>query len=217
MSAAAARRIGGSAHGRRPVFGPPCTVRCWSSFKTPIRSTDRARPSTARAYLQKRGSATEPEHDGSGKAEHEAPPRRGRQRHVARLKADWNSLPRQPHAGCPPECGAGVRTGRRCRSRRRPDKLHADKGYDHRRCRSECRRAASHLGSPGAASRSANTWDPTAGSWSAPWRGWLASIAAPSATSGAPTSASPSRRSPALICRTRAKRLFPDSKCLPRS
>ncbi|MFC6050304.1 transposase, partial [Methylobacterium hispanicum] len=33
----------------------------------------------------------------------------------------------------------GVRTGRRGRPRRRPDKLHADKGYDHRRCRRECR------------------------------------------------------------------------------
>jgi len=33
----------------------------------------------------------------------------------------------------------GVRTGRPGRPRRRPDKLHADKGYDHRRCRRECR------------------------------------------------------------------------------
>ena len=33
----------------------------------------------------------------------------------------------------------GVRTGQRGRPRRRPDKLHADKGYDHRRCRHECR------------------------------------------------------------------------------
>ena len=33
----------------------------------------------------------------------------------------------------------GVRTGRRGRPRRRPDKLHADKAYDHRRCRQECR------------------------------------------------------------------------------
>ncbi len=36
----------------------------------------------------------------------------------------------------------GVRTGRRGRPRREPDKLHADKGYDHRRCLdgSRCRR-----------------------------------------------------------------------------
>jgi transposase len=32
-----------------------------------------------------------------------------------------------------------LRSGRRGRPRRRPDKLHADKGYDHRRCRRECR------------------------------------------------------------------------------
>jgi transposase len=30
--------------------------------------------------------------------------------------------------------------GRRGRPRRRPDKLHADKAYDHRFCRRECRR-----------------------------------------------------------------------------
>ncbi len=32
-----------------------------------------------------------------------------------------------------------VRSDRRGRPRRRPAKLHADKGYDHRRCRRECR------------------------------------------------------------------------------
>lgn len=32
-----------------------------------------------------------------------------------------------------------VRSGGRGRPRRRPDKLHADKAYDHRRCRRECR------------------------------------------------------------------------------
>ena len=32
-----------------------------------------------------------------------------------------------------------IRTGHRGRSRRRPGKLHADKAYDHRRCRRECR------------------------------------------------------------------------------
>lgn len=33
-----------------------------------------------------------------------------------------------------------VRSGRRGRPRRRPDKLHADKAHDHRRCRRECRK-----------------------------------------------------------------------------
>jgi IS5 family transposase len=32
-----------------------------------------------------------------------------------------------------------VRSGKRGRPRRRPAKLHADKAYDHRRCRKECR------------------------------------------------------------------------------
>jgi len=32
-----------------------------------------------------------------------------------------------------------VRSGRRGRPRRRPAKLHADKGYDYARCRRECR------------------------------------------------------------------------------
>jgi IS5 family transposase len=32
-----------------------------------------------------------------------------------------------------------VRSGKRGGPRRRPAKLHADKGYDHRRCRRECR------------------------------------------------------------------------------
>jgi transposase len=35
----------------------------------------------------------------------------------------------------------GVRHGRG-RPRKRPDKLHADKAYDHGRCRSECRKRA---------------------------------------------------------------------------
>ena len=33
-----------------------------------------------------------------------------------------------------------IRTHRRGRPRRRPDKLHGDKGYDYRRCRDACRR-----------------------------------------------------------------------------
>ncbi len=33
----------------------------------------------------------------------------------------------------------GVRARGRGRPRKRPDKLRADKGYDHRRCRRECR------------------------------------------------------------------------------
>ena len=51
----------------------------------------------------------------------------GANRHDSRMLAD--TLDAVP----------GVRTGRQGRPRRRPDKLHADKAYDHRRCRRECR------------------------------------------------------------------------------
>ena len=34
---------------------------------------------------------------------------------------------------------SGLRSSRRGRPRRKPSKLHADKAYDHSRCRSECR------------------------------------------------------------------------------
>ena len=37
-----------------------------------------------------------------------------------------------------PDAVVPVRTGRRGRPRRRPDKLHADKGSDYRRCRDAC-------------------------------------------------------------------------------
>ena len=33
-----------------------------------------------------------------------------------------------------------LKTGRRGRPRHRPDKTHADKGYDYRKCRAACRR-----------------------------------------------------------------------------
>ncbi|GAA0588043.1 hypothetical protein GCM10009416_28180 [Craurococcus roseus] len=38
-----------------------------------------------------------------------------------------------------PDAVPPVRGGERGRPRRRPGKPHADKGYDHRRCRRECR------------------------------------------------------------------------------
>ena len=105
---AAAKRVGGgSARGRQPVFGPPCTARCWSNFRTPMRSTGRARPSTVRACQRKRGLRDRPEPDGPGQAGDEAPPRRGRQRHAARPDADRGQLQRQPYAGGDPRRGAG--------------------------------------------------------------------------------------------------------------
>ena len=96
-------------------------------------------PSTARACQRKRGSAT-----GSNPTDRGKP---GTKRH---LVVDANGTPLGlilTGANCHDsrmlaatlDAVPGVRTGRRGRPRRRPDKLHADKGYDHRRCRRECR------------------------------------------------------------------------------
>jgi transposase len=104
-----------------------------------MRSIGRALPSTVRPCRRKKGHRDGPEPDGSRQAGDEAPPRRGRRRHAARTDADRGQLQRQPDAGSYPRRGPRGGTGRRGRPRRRPDKLHADKGYDHRRCRHECR------------------------------------------------------------------------------
>ena len=137
-----------------------------------MRSTDRARPSTARAYLQRRGSAT-----GPNSTDQEKP---STKRHLV-VDANGTSLGSAltgTHCHDSRILAAtlvavpGVRTERRCRPRRRPDKLHADKGYDHRRCRSECRARSI---TPRIARRgieiSEHLGPSTAGSWSAPWRG----------------------------------------------
>jgi hypothetical protein len=66
-----------------------------------------------------------------------------------------------------------VRSGKRGRPRRRPAKLHADKAYDHRRCRRECANVASSLASRAGAWTAVNGWDATDGWSSAPTPGWL--------------------------------------------
>jgi hypothetical protein len=68
-----------------------------------------------------------------------------------------------------------------------PAKLHADKGYDYRRCRDACVRAASSTGSRGRGSRPRTRWVGTAGSWSARWRGWPATAGSRSGTSASLT------------------------------
>ena len=60
---------------------------------------------------------------------------------------------------------------RRGPRRRRPDKLHADKGYDYPHLRAGYADAASRRGSPAAASRPARGSAGTAGSSNAPWPG----------------------------------------------
>ncbi|WP_267361755.1 MULTISPECIES: IS5 family transposase [unclassified Methylobacterium] len=99
----------------------------------------RAALDSASLPAKKRGSATGPNPTDRGKP--------GTKRH---LVVDANGTPlglTLTGANCHDsrmlaatlDAVPGVRTGRRGRPRRRPDKLHADKGYDHRRCRGECR------------------------------------------------------------------------------
>jgi hypothetical protein len=83
------------------------------------------------------------------------------------------------------------------RPRRRPAKLHADKGYDFARCRQAARRLGiapriARRGVEGGERASAAI----AGSSNARWRGLRASDARPSATNAGSTSSRPSISSP---------------------
>ena len=82
--------------------------------------------------------------------------------------------------------------GRRGRSRRRPQRLYADRAYGSRRHRQELR--ARHI-APALARRGANMaggWECTAGWWSGPWAGCASSAGGGCATSAALTSMKPS-------------------------
>ena len=90
----------------------------------------------------------------------------------------------------------GVRRGRG-RPRKRPDKLHADKAYDHRRCRAECRaECRARSVTPRIARRgvdSSQRLGPHRWVVERPFaRASIACAASPSATSSAPTSTRPS-------------------------
>jgi len=132
------------ATGTRPASGRRCTALCWSSCTGRVLWTGAVLRSTVPAYRPKRGRG------------HRAEPRRSWQAGTKRhLVVDARGTPlgvvlgvvlsgASRHDGMrlaatldaiPP-----VRTGKRGRPRHRPDKLHADKAYDHRRCRAECRR-----------------------------------------------------------------------------
>src|SRR5512132_4128185 len=72
--------------------------------------------------------------------------------------------------GSAPACGGGCTDavppvkgprGRPGRPRKRPAKLHGDKGYDYPRCRRALRRRGSARGSPGVASSPASGWAAT--------------------------------------------------------
>jgi transposase len=83
-----------------------------------------------------------------------------------------------------------ARAGRPGRPRKRPAKLHLDKGRatTTRAAGGHCIDVGSHPGSPDVASSPANGLAATGIWWSGPWPGWSATGACRSATSGAPTS-----------------------------
>lgn len=95
--------------------------------------------SIARACRLKKGRGDRPEPDDRGKP--------GTKRHLVTdargtlLGVALSGANRHDSQMLAPALDAvpGVRSGKRGRPRRRPGKLHADKAYDHRRCRRECR------------------------------------------------------------------------------
>jgi hypothetical protein len=83
------------------------------------------------------------------------------------------------------------------RPRKRPAKLHGDKGYDYPRCRRALRRGGITPRIAAVASSPISGWAATGTWWSGRWRGWWATGGCKSATSAAPTSCLGSCTSPA--------------------
>jgi IS5 family transposase len=78
--------------------------------------------------------------------------------------------------------------GRSGRPRKRPKKLHADKGYDFPRCRKALRKRGITPASADAGSTRARDWDGIDGWWSVRWRGWAGTAGWRCAMSGGRTS-----------------------------
>jgi Transposase DDE domain len=97
--------------------------------------------------------------------------------------------------------------GRSGRPRKRPAKLHGDKGDDYRAAGGRSGGAGSPPGSPAVASSRVASWAGTGMWWSGRWRGWWAVGACRSATSAAATSCSGFLElACALICLNSLKR-----------
>ncbi len=135
-----ASRVGGDcAIGKPPAFGTGCTGSCCAGCGTRIGSTGAGPASTDRPLRQKGGDATGPNPTDRG--------RPGTKRHLA---TDRQGIPlavlltgANVHDSVPFEAlidAIPAISEKRGRPRQRPDKLHADKVYDHRRCRDACRR-----------------------------------------------------------------------------
>jgi transposase len=88
------------------------------------------------------------------------------------------------------------------RRRRRPDKCHADKAYDNRRCRAYLSGRASRCASPAVGSSRRRGWAATGGRRSARLPGWRGAGGCASATTGMPSGSSRSPCWPATDCAT---------------
>jgi IS5 family transposase len=125
--------------GKRPGYGPSFTACCSTGWVGRTRSTGAAARSTARACRPKGGEATGPNPTDRGKP--------GSKRHVlvdaGGIPLAFALTPANVHDSIllEPVLDA-VPPIRQCagRPRKRPAKLHADKGYDYPRCRRACRR-----------------------------------------------------------------------------
>lgn len=125
--------------GSRPMCEPPC-ARCCSSTSTRRDNWAGARLCwTARLFRPKKGAATSPNPTERGKS--------GTERHLvvdrrdAPLRVALSGANRPKNMMMAPTLNAITGVHRRgCnRLRRRPERLYADKGYDHCSCQAECR------------------------------------------------------------------------------
>ncbi len=190
---------------QRPACGHGCIRFCWSASTRPVRSTGVGQAWTVPPSRPKRGACHRPEPDGSGKPgtkRHLVTDARGTPLGLRLTGANRHDSPQMASTldAIPP-----LRTGRRGRPRRRPDKLHADKAYEAKARRQECRARGivpriARKGIESSEKLGRHRWVV-----SAPTLGSTASAACPSATSAAPTSTRPSQASrPASSLSTRS-------------
>ena len=88
---------------------------------------------------QKGGEQTGPNPTDRGQAGHQAPSPGRRQRHPARRSPEPGQPARQPPSGADARRGARPSASAAAGRAVDPRKLHADKAYDHARCRQACR------------------------------------------------------------------------------
>ncbi len=125
--------------GRRQMSGTGCTASCCVGCELPTGSTEAGRAWTARFLLPKGSDKTEPnptDRGWLGTKRHLAADRNGM--YLAFLLTGVNTNDSMPFEESLDSIPAT--DGKAGRRRRRLDKFHADKAFDHRRCPQACRR-----------------------------------------------------------------------------